>query len=85
MTDPGPDDPRLDGWNARTIRRSRLSPRQMELMRLLATGLPIKAIAPRMGLTYYSAKHVSAEAFRRLGVDGKVAAFIALGWLEVKE
>jgi DNA-binding NarL/FixJ family response regulator len=84
MTDLGPDDPRLDGWNARTIRHG-LAPRQMELMRLLATGLPIKAIAPRMGLTYYSAKHVSAEAFRRLGVSGKVEAFIALGWLEVPE
>jgi DNA-binding NarL/FixJ family response regulator len=55
------------------------------MLRWLATGLPIKAIAPRMGLTFYSAKHVSAEAYRRLGVDNKVGAFIALGWLEVKE
>jgi DNA-binding NarL/FixJ family response regulator len=77
------DPERLDGWTARYVRP--LAPHQLRMVRLLATGMTIKAAAHEYGCTYYTAKHIVASVHRRLGTDNIVGVLLALGWLEVPD
>lgn len=59
-----------------------LTGREFEVLRLRATeGLPLKAVAHRLGLTEQTAKNHSARAFAKLGVSSLVEAMRALGWV----
>ena len=60
-----------------------LTPRQLELMRILATGCGFAEASARMGITKQTARNTAATAFKRLEVSGMVQAFVALGWLKV--
>lgn len=49
-----------------------LSPREAELMRLIAHGLSNREVAERMGLTVGSVKVYSSRLFRKIGVADRV-------------
>lgn len=60
-----------------------VTPRQMEILRSRAWGLPNKAIAYQLGLNEHTVKVHTTAAYQRLGVSGLVDALRALGWLRV--
>lgn len=62
-----------------------LSPRQLEILTLLAHGLPYKVIAELLGITESCVKQTAHLAYERLGATDKVTAFLALGWLRVPD
>jgi DNA-binding NarL/FixJ family response regulator len=57
------------------------SPRQMDVLRAMASGLTFRAAAHTVGTTRGHASGLANDAYRRLGTDNLVGAFIALGWL----
>ena len=54
-----------------------LTPRQWEVVKLLARGLPNKAIANTLGVTEGTVKVHLIAVFRALGVRNRTAAVIA--------
>ena len=66
-----------------TQRSAALTPRQLELLGILATGCGFAEAAARMGIGKQTARNTAASAFKRLEVSGMVQAFVALGWLKV--
>lgn len=60
---------------------ARLSPRQREVLTLMAEGLGRREIAHRMGLSPETVKNHLSMAYMRLGVTGHVGAFRLLGWV----
>lgn len=60
-----------------------LTPRQMAVLRLRASGRTNKAIALELGISTWTVKQFLTQAFRRLGVEGAVEAFTVMGWLRV--
>ena len=50
----------------------RLSPRQREILALVADGLKTNAIASRLGCSPETVKGHLTEIYRRLGVTGRV-------------
>ena len=59
----------------------RLTPRQLVIMRSLATGRPIKAVAEDVGISYQSVKNHLTDIYDKLDAAGMVDAFVKLGWL----
>jgi len=59
----------------------RLTPRQLVIMRSLATGRPIKAVAEDVGISYQSVKNHLTDIYDKLDAVGMVDAFVKLGWL----
>lgn len=61
-----------------------LTPREMEVLRLMAEGLPNKAIGARLGVSEHTAKfHVNA-ILRKLGAQSRTEAAVKatrLGWI----
>lgn len=73
------DDLGLD-WQdrqAEIVWRLGLTPRQVDVLRLLVAGLPTKAIARHMGLAESSVKTHLIGLFRRLDVTSRVQAVLA--------
>lgn len=73
------DDQGLD-WQdrqAEIVWRLGLTPRQVDVLRLLVAGLPTKAIARHMGLAESSVKTHLIGLFRRLDVTSRVQAVLA--------
>lgn len=62
-----------------------LSPRQIELFRLLATGLTMRSAAAAMHVAINTAYNLRTEAFERLNVASLPEAWTVLGWLKVPE
>ncbi len=60
---------------------ARLSPRQREVLTLMAQGLGRREIANRMGLAPETVRAHLSMAYARLGVTGHIGAFRVLGWL----
>lgn len=59
------------------------TPRQLEVLRLLAQGLTDDEAARALGLSRQSVKNHKTELFRRMKVHSKVEAFIVMGWLRL--
>ena len=57
--------------------RLALSPREMEVLRLLRDGLPIPAIALRMYISYSTAKTYVARLYQKLGATNRAQALMA--------
>lgn len=53
-------------------RRSRLTPREVELVRLVASGLSNKEIASALGITEGTVKGNLSKVFRKVGVDDRL-------------
>jgi len=62
-----------------------LSPRQYDYLRALATGIAYKEVAHRYGVAESTVKNTVHVATLRLGVRGKVEAFVKMGWLVVPD
>jgi DNA-binding NarL/FixJ family response regulator len=62
---------------AEIVWRLGLTPRQVDVLRLLVAGLPTKAIARQMGLAESSVKTHLIGLFRRLDVTSRVQAVLA--------
>ena len=61
-----------------------LTPRQMEVMALLAQGKPNKVISRELGLSEGTVKTHAAAIFRRLRVSNRTQAVLALNRLGIK-
>ena len=62
-----------------------LTDRQRQALRVYAEEHHYKGVASRLGISTQAVKNHMTDAFRRLGVDGHLGAFIALGWLVLPE
>jgi DNA-binding NarL/FixJ family response regulator len=60
-----------------TRERLALSPREMEVLRLLRDGLSIPAIAERMYISYSTAKTYVARLYKKLGAANRAQALMA--------
>lgn len=60
-----------------------LTPRQLEIVRLLATGLPYKAVAASLGISVSTVKTHVMDTYRRVGADSILDALCVLGWLHI--
>jgi len=60
-----------------------LTPRQYELLSLLATGVTYRDAAARMGISYQTSKNMATAIYKKLGVGGMVEALNAVGWVRV--
>jgi DNA-binding CsgD family transcriptional regulator len=63
--------------------RGRLSPRQAEVTELVVQGLTDQEIADELGVEYATAKYHVREAYKRLGVSGRVG--LASWWVREVE
>ena len=54
------------------LTRYDLTPRECEVARLLATGLILKQVAGRLGVSYHTARHHAESIYSKLGVHGRV-------------
>jgi excisionase family DNA binding protein len=59
-----------------------LSPTQFEALGMLANGLTMAEVAHRTGRSENTIKNTISEAYRRLGVESNVQAYLAMGWLK---
>jgi len=57
-----------------------LSPRELEVIALMAEGLATKQIASRLQLRPATVKNYAATIYLKLGVSGRVAAVVR--WLQ---
>ena len=55
--------------------------REVEILRVLASGVTLQAAGDRLGLSYQTIKNYTSSAYHKLGVGGLVEAFAKLGWL----
>lgn len=67
----------------RTEERTALTPRQLEVLRLLGTGMRRDDAANQLGISRRTVNALMGDAFRRLDVMTLVEALIVMGWLEV--
>ena len=54
-----------------------LSPRELEVLKLLAAGLPTKAIALQLGISRSTVDYYLAQVYRKLRVHSRVDAAVA--------
>jgi len=55
-----------------------LSARQLDVLRCIAQGLTSKATAEQLGMSEHTVRQHTAEAFRRLGVNNRAQAVLAV-------
>jgi len=55
-----------------------LTPRQLDVLRCTAQGLTSKATAEQLGMSEHTVRQHTAEAFRRLGVNNRAQAVLAV-------
>ena len=63
----------------------RLTARQLELLRILATGATYEEAGQRLGISHQTVKNHMTGAYRRLNVGNLAAAFVELGWLAPRQ
>lgn len=65
-------------WRRRSAGESavRLSPRELEVLRLLANGLPNKILAKRLGISLHTVEGHLATIFGKLGVTSRMEAVL---------
>ena len=68
-----------------TVGAAALHPRELQILRGLATGATVKAVAQAQGIGYQTTKNYLTTAYDKLDAVGMVDAFVALGWLKVPE
>jgi ATP/maltotriose-dependent transcriptional regulator MalT len=51
--------------------RNLLTPRELEVLRLLGDGLPYKVIGARMGISWKTVRTMAHNVYEKLGVDGR--------------
>jgi DNA-binding CsgD family transcriptional regulator len=56
----------------------RLTPREMEVIRLLGSGRPLKLVADRLGIANSTAEKHRGSVYRKLGVHSVTAALACL-------
>lgn len=61
-----------------------LTKRQHEVLRLRATGMPVKQVAAVLGTTERTVKNHTAQAFARIGATCLVEAMNTLGWVRTE-
>jgi DNA-binding CsgD family transcriptional regulator len=59
-----------------------ISKREREVLAYLAHGLTTEQTAARMGLSIQTVKNHTTSAYRKLRVQNRSGAFLALGWLK---
>lgn len=59
------------------------TPRQLEVLRLLAQGKNYRAVADELFISVHSVKNHATMVYDRMQVDSAIQAFIKLGWLRV--
>jgi PAS domain S-box-containing protein len=65
--------PNADG-DGRSPVPNPLSRREMEVLRVLSSGLPTKEMAERLGVSYYTARNQISSILRKLGVRSRLEA-----------
>jgi DNA-binding NarL/FixJ family response regulator len=67
------------------LRLSTLSPRELEVLGLLAAGAPLKELAERLSITVHTASSHKRRVFAKLGLQSQtqVAAFAARAGIDV--
>ena len=63
------------------VEKPLLTPRQIEICPLLATGMPFKGIAHAMGMSEHTAKVYGTDIYRRLGLANRLE-FVRWYWTE---
>lgn len=63
----------------------RLTPRQAQILRLFALGVPVGAVQAVLGISRPTVYHHVSMAYERLGALCREDAYAALGWLRVPE
>lgn len=69
-------DPKPPGLNDVEVELLRLSPREVEVLELIACGLGTQDIADRMYLSVNSVKTHTRNMFRKMGVDSRTQAAV---------
>lgn len=65
--------PGVPGGGARALQKLQsLSPREMELLPLLAAGLTLHAAAKKLGITYKTADSYRSNLLRKLGIRDRI-------------
>lgn len=59
------------------------SPRQLDVLRVMATGATFRQAAWELGISKGNASNLAGEAYKRLDCDNLVASFVKLGWLRL--
>lgn len=62
---------------------SRLSPRELEVMRLRAQGHKMERIADELGIGVQTVKNYCRSAFSKTGSSSVSEFYVALDWLHV--
>jgi DNA-binding CsgD family transcriptional regulator len=63
------------------VRRQSLTARELDVLRSLATGATYEETAQRLGISYATVSQHAKDAYRLLGANSAVQAFIKMGWL----
>lgn len=63
----------------------KLTPRELEVLRLRSDGLTIKAVAYQLGISSGTVKNICTHAYEKLGVFSFVEAMHELGWVRSGE
>ena len=61
---------------AADVHATRLSPRESEVLTMVAMGLTNAQIAPRLGVTVHAVKFHLASIYRKLGVSNRTEAAV---------
>ena len=62
-----------------------LTRRQLQVLRLFALGLPVRAAQEMLGISRPTMYRHTQDAYRKLGALCREDAYAALGWLRVPE
>ncbi len=68
----------------RSANLHRLTPSQLVILRLRATGMTNDAIATQLVVSPQTVRNHVQNAFKRLGVNDIVSALNALGWVKIR-
>lgn len=60
---------------------NRLSPRELQILVLLANGHTVDTAAAELGLSSQTVKNHLGSVYRKLRVSNRYGAFLELGWL----
>jgi DNA-binding NarL/FixJ family response regulator len=76
--------PQLVGDRSRFGQPPALTPSELAVLRLLATGITRKEIAEQRGSVYSTVNNHASNAFRKLGARSTVEMMNLMGWVRVE-